>query len=497
MAFVLACNYAQAKGYDVLAFGAKPDGKTLNTVAFQRAIDQASKAGGGRVVVPAGKYVIGTIFLKTAVELHLETGARLIGSGKIADYTPMSWGGDGNKDRQPYHLIAAKGAKQIAITGRGVIDGNGKAFWATGQELFDLPVDSIPPSPKWILAKAERVSPTIELQDCEDVLIEDITLTNPSGWTLHLLNSKKATIRGIRILNNLFSPNSDGIDLTGCQDVTISDCIINTCDDAICLKTSPDGMATRRIAVTNCIIKTMCVALKLGNESWGDMSDIAFSNCVVTQSSRIVGIYARDGGMLENIVISNIVGDTRAPFIFNRPIHISLMQQNEKKRGGIRNVLIQNFLCKTDGRILVTAPVGDSIVNLVMRDVHLIYPRIENPEPLVAGARSNQFSPGNPEARAAKAAFVIENVKGLVIEGARVEWPSAAVPLDWQYKERIEHGGSRRFTPDYSKARETEMDGLWLRGVVGARIAGYKVSPSGSGQQAISEKNCSNVVVLP
>ena len=484
-------------GYDVSAFGAKADGKTLNTEAFQKAIDQANKAGGGQVVVPAGTYVIGTIFLKSDVELHLETGARLIGSGNIADYAAMTWGGDGNKDRQPYHLIAAKGAKQIGITGRGVIDGNGKAFWATGKELFDLPADSIPPSPKWIMAKAEKVSPMIELQDCEDILIEDITLTNPSGWTLHLLNSNKIAIRGIKILNNLFSPNSDGIDLTGCEDVTISDCIINTCDDAICLKTSPDGMVTRRITVTNCIIKTMCVALKLGNESWGDMSDIAFSNCVVTQSSRIVGIYARDGGMLENIVISNIVGDTRSPFIFNRPIHISLVQRNGSKRGGIRNVLIENFLCKTDGRILVTAPAGDSIVNLVMRDIHLIYPRIENPEPMVAGARSSQFSPDNLEARAAKAAFVIENVKGLVIEGARLEWPSKPVPLDWQFKERIEHGGTRRFTPDYSKARETEMDGIWLRGVVGARIGGYKVMPSAIGQLAISEKNCSNIVVVP
>jgi len=477
--------------YNILSYGAKGDSVTLNTKAIQNAIDDATIAGGGIVLVPPGKYVTGTIFLKDNVILEIMAGATLFGSANIQDYTEMSWGH--NKDRQPYHLIMAYQVENVEIRGGGLIDGNGPAFWKDYDAVKD---------PQWVMAKALKVSPMLEIQECKNVSIKDVELKTGGGWTVHLYDSKEIQIQGIRLINNLFAPNGDGIDITGCEDVTISDCIIKTCDDAICLKTTFDSKECKRITVTNNVIECSCVALKIGNETFRDISQVTFSNNIIYHSSRALGIYAESAGKVEDIIVSNTVYDSKSPLIYNRPIHISLMKRkeasgaagnatfkpevklvdDEKKEPSLRNVMINNFIAKTEGRILITAEPNRMIENLTLRDITMEYPWIEDPVPNIEKAMSGQFSPMNPNAKKAKAAVVIENVNQLFIDNLNIHWPlTDTIPADWKFPKRIANGTLEPFYPNYDKVRQTEMSAIW-----GSNIQnGYIRAPFASASSAI------------
>ena len=193
--------------------GAIGDGVALDSPAIQQVIDDAAAAGGGTVVVPAGHYRCGTVSLRSNIELHLEAGARFQGSHDIDDYPRFHKGKSHGGDHKARHLIIAHHCRNVAITGRGMIDGQGPAFW--------LPQES---ERAWIRPKGDRVSPCIEISECEDVLIEGITIHESPGWTLHLQICTRVRIHGVRVDNNRFGPNNDGFDINGCHDVMISDC---------------------------------------------------------------------------------------------------------------------------------------------------------------------------------------------------------------------------------------------------------------------------------
>ena len=482
--FLLQKVFSQSNfTYHIKSYGAKGDGKTLSTNFIQKAIDEAFTAGGGKVIIEPGIYISGTIFLKSNVHLEIMAGAIIKGSDKISDYTPMKWGH--NKDRQPYHLLVANNANNIKISGMGTIDGNGPAFWQPRNEKDD---------PQWIMAKDQKISPMLEIWNCRNVDISEVTLITGGGWTLHLYDSDLIKVSGIKILNNLFSPNGDGIDISGCSDVVISDCIIKTCDDAICLKTMGDSKECKRVTVNNCVIECSCAALKIGNESFRDISQVTFSNCVISNSNRAIGIYAEGAGHISDVIISNIVCDTKAPFIYNRPIHISLLQKvsanggvyggeientekyfnHEGRQAQMRNVFISNFKATSEGRILITAEKGKMIQNLTLRDITIEYPYIEDPVPCVDSIRSAQFSPKNPDAKRARAAMVVENVENLVVDNFNIIWPTEIeTPKEWQIKKRIANGTLNFFYPIYEKARQTEMHAFWGRGLKG----GYYWAP--------------------
>ncbi len=506
--FLLSCGQTDRTNqlvFDVRDFGAVGDSATLNTIAIQKAVDAAGNQGGGKVVIPPGIFITGTILLKNNVVFEVQNGATILGSPDIADYKEMTWGH--NKDRQPYHLIMAKNAQNITICGGGTINGNGPAFWKPHDPAND---------PQWILAKDKKISPMMEIEGCKDIKIKDVTLLTGGGWTLHLYNSDHLQIQGVKILNHLFAPNGDGIDITGCFDVTISDCIIKTCDDAICFKTTGDSRECKRASVTNCILECSCAALKLGNESFRDMSQITFSNCVVYGSSRAFAVYAEGGGTISDITVNNIVADTKSPLIYNRPIHISLRERRQKdgtlygsgiyntdsvfdnkgREPYLRNILISNFICATEGRILITAQPGRMIENLMLRDVILTYPYIEDPVPNVERAKSSQFSPDNPDAKIAKAAIVAENVDNLVVDGLAIHWTTdVKPPKEWQFKKRIANGTFDGFYPDYSKARQTEFHVLWGRNLQNGYINAPLSEPSTNSLTKYNIQN-SNIEVI-
>lgn len=500
----ISCNHLSRNAININDFGAKGDSSTLNTTAINNAINEAYEKGGGEVVVPPGIYLSGTIFMKDNVTLNILAGATILGSPDIGDYYEHTWGH--NNDRQPYHLVLGLNANNIEICGGGTIDGNGQAFWK------DWHPDSLP---KWIMAKELKVSPMMEIEGCKDVRIKDVTLLTGGGWTLHLYNSDQVQVNRVKILNNLYSPNGDGIDISGSKDVTISDCIIKTCDDAICLKTMVDSKECKRVVVNNCVIECLCAALKIGNESFRDISQVSFTNCVIYGSSRAFAIYAESAGTVRDIIVNNIITDTKVPLLYNRPIHLSLylpgpgaggrtgdwMHQEKKqwdyegREPSMENITITNFTARTEGRILVTAEEGRYIKNLVMQNITLSYPWVENPVPYVDEVTSSQFAPVKQSAKTATAAVVLENVENLALDNLVVDWPQTdSVPEEWQFKKKIANGTLKSFYPTYGKAVEVPFHAIYARGLKGGYIHAPLAKASDTWMDAFDIKK-SNVIL--
>jgi hypothetical protein len=454
----------------ITAFGAVGDGRTPATAAIARAIDEVHQLGGGRVVVPAGTFLTGMVRLRDGVELHLEDGAVLRASPVMEDYFPLietdGAGDHWHKSEPSFHLVIAQRCRDIAITGTGLIDGNGTAWYT--------PVE---PGAAWPLAGqdgAPRMGAMVLVSECRNVLIRDVRMGNVCNWTLHLHESDQVRVRDIHINNPAQAPNSDGIDITGCRGITVSGCRIDTGDDAIVLKTQPAGRSCEDVTVSNCVLRTHCVALKLGaTESYHDMRNVVFSNCVVRGSHRAIGLYSLEGGILENIVFSDINFDTRAPLMFARPIHIDLRRRrDDSKLGAIRNVRISKLFGETNGRCVITAVDGAVIENLHIRDVSLRMPTFD--DPAIHGAKhgGGQFSNRSPQSRIERAAFVIENARGLVMENIRVQWPeSPTPPADWTFPTKLANGTHRLFTPpDWELPTGTPVHAISARNVQGGHL---------------------------
>ena len=274
-----------------------------------------------------------------------------------------------------------------------------------------------------------------------------------------MLHSQDEVVDGIRIINDLFAPNADGIDITGSHRVRVTNCDITTCDDAIVLKTWKNGQPCEDITVTNCTLETLCAALKLGTESYADYRRITFSNCAVRAASRLFAIYVRDGGTVEDVSVSNIVGSTKAPLVLNRPIQMMITKRNENsKLGQIRNVMIDQIICKTDGRLLITADDGSSIDNLSISKLHLDYPFIEDPVTVGKDIKSGQFPLEQQHLIQKEAAVVLKNLNNFQLSGLTITWPGSAVPTNWQIPVRLINGDfNLKFEHDYTSPRQTEL----------------------------------------
>ena len=480
--------------FEVTRFGAVGDGKTLCTEAIQRAIDAAGAARGGTVFFPAGTYLTGTIALRDGITLDLHPAATILGSPDLDDYTEHAWGQ--HIDRTPWHLIGAHGCRDITLTGGGTIDGNGPAFWepmthtpgATEPTPLDQldPITATPlritdpakaPLSVIIAQKERRPSPMIEISGCTNVRVTGIHITNSAGWNLHLHNCRHVHLHGVKLTSNMHGPNNDGFDITGCRDVLVSDCYLSCCDDAICLKTTPDSWPCERVTITNCIIRTHCVAVKFGcAETFHDFRQVTISNLVVYESNRAIGIYSLEGATVEDVTITNIVCDTKLPTMMNRAIHIDCRRKRpESKLGVIRNITISNVVCRTDGRVLLTGQPESPLRNITLRDIQLVYPTVDDPAIHGRTLGGAQFSNANPDARAARAAVVAENVDRLVIENLSIEWPRTdgdgvmSVPDDWRFAIKNANGVLEFFERDAFCPGDIlpPMHALWGRGLSG------------------------------
>jgi hypothetical protein len=355
-------------------FGAIGNGVALDSPAINAAINACNKKGGGVVYCAPGTYLCGTVELKSNVTLYLEAGTVILGSTDVAQYTSKA-GPDPNADAGQRHLIYARDVENVSVVGPGRIDGQGKSFWVRSNRQ--------PPAEKWSDARhldwkhGDRVSPMVELVNCTNLRLESIELIGASGWTLRPINCTRVFIQGIVIRNPAIGPNTDGIDLTGCQNVVISDCVIDTGDDAICLKSeNPYGGTPRlsqNITVTNCIITSSTNGFKIGTATQGGFENITFSNSTIvsndsdTASRMIAGIAVEmvDGGWLEGLVISGIqIQNARAPLFIRRGNRSSPFGLDKR---GLRGVLVDGV--HATGAILTSSITG--IPSMEVEDVRL------------------------------------------------------------------------------------------------------------------------------
>jgi hypothetical protein len=294
----------------------------------------------------------------------------------VKQYSPKP-GPDPNSDAGQGHLIYARDAENVSIVGPGRIDGQGQSFWVPTNRK------QVPDSEKWTDRRHfdwrfnNRISPMMELVNCTNLRLESIEIVGASGWTLRPINCTRVFIHGIIIKNLAIGPNTDGIDVTGCQQVTISDCLIDTGDDAICLKSeNPYGEAprlSRDITVTNCILTSSTNAFKIGTASQGGFENITFSNSTIVSSdpdlaSRMIAgiaIEMVDGGWIDGLVISGIqIQDARAPLFIRRGNRANRFVTD---KAGLRGVLIDGV--HATGAILTSSITG--IPGMYVEDVRL------------------------------------------------------------------------------------------------------------------------------
>lgn len=372
--FILLFHAGFGQDYVITRYGAVGDGVTNNTKAIQKAIDKCSQTG-GRVYFPPGVFITGTLILKSNVTIYLAENSTLKGIPDVSKYPrmkPVDYRSHID-DYPDLALLYAEKQENITITGRGTFHGNGD------HPVFQDSIDNSPNRPYGI-----------KMIECRNVEVSNIKMRNSAFWMQLYLACEKVRLTNLEIYNQV-NMNNDGIDIDGCDDVVIANCIIDASDDNICLKAN-GPRSTQNVTVTNCILSTHCYAFKCGTETTGGFKNINVSNIVVRQSKTTVtpkngkkdvpgfgqtegqsaiALQIMDGGVMENVNITNFVVDS-----IETPIFIKLGNRARKHRpdalapgpGAMRNIRIGNITAKNAG------VVGNSITGYpghYVENVHL------------------------------------------------------------------------------------------------------------------------------
>lgn len=376
--------------YNVKDYGVRSDEKVVQTNCLQHIIDECWSQGGGVIYFPAGKYVSATLLLRDNVTLHFAAGAHLIATDKEELYTIHTELSDTGSSVTPM-LLYAYNAKNIKI------EGQGKILAQPQYEKVPLHYSDFIKEDIEVAEKAEIEMETwkwkepnvtlLYLSECENVMVSGVSFINSVFWTLHIHWCKRVNIDGIYIYSNLVKAvNADGIDIDGSENVIISNCIIETADDAICLKTTKNNKEYRNcenVIVTNCILTSSSSALKLGTESYGNFKYINFSNCIIRNTNRGIGIFVRDGGCVENVIVSNIQMECS-----RRPVgwwgsadafRLVVLKRNiDSKIGRISNVLIKDVKAVVEGTSVIAGYDNTKSITDIKLDNIQLYMRLEN-----------------------------------------------------------------------------------------------------------------------
>ncbi len=327
---LFVCTAGQAQQYfSVIKYGAKNDSSKLATDAIRKAIDAAAKVGGGTVYFPAGKYLTGPIHLKSNITLFIDAGAELHFSDNFDHYLPMvesRWEGTEVTNFSP--LIYANNVENIAIIGRGLIDGHGKNWWRFSEvEVKKLTEDSkwqkefkrlnpnvlAPDLPGWIERGFLR-PPFIQFLNSKNIQIKDIKIQNSPFWTINPQYCENITVDGITLINPP-SPNTDGINPESCRNVRIANCYISVGDDCITIKSGKDrsgrkvNIPAENYVITNCTMLRGHGGVVIGSEMSGGVKNIAITNCIFDGTDRGIRLKSARGrgGVVEDIRVSNVI----------------------------------------------------------------------------------------------------------------------------------------------------------------------------------------------
>jgi polygalacturonase len=347
---------AQGKTFDVRDYGAKGDGKTLDSAAIQRAIDAAASSGkGAQVLVRGGKkYLIGTLELKGGIDFHLADDAELVVTDDLAQYRGAA-------------VILANGAEGLRITGSGNINGRARQFMTGYDEAGE-----------WWLPKAFRPKMFV-LTACKGLEVKGIGFSEAPEWGLHMVGCEHVLVDGLRIRNLLDVPNCDGIDPDHCRDVEIKNCDIVCGDDAIVVKSTRQTRnfgESSAIRVHDCLIQTQDCGVKIGTETTQDIHDVVFERCEIRSSSRGIGIQLRDEGSIYDVTFRDIrlVSRYHSDPWWGRGEAISLTvhpRNAQTKVGKLHGVTIRDITARAENSARVCGCPESAIADVTMERVTL------------------------------------------------------------------------------------------------------------------------------
>ncbi|MGA2440370.1 MAG: glycosyl hydrolase family 28 protein [Tepidisphaeraceae bacterium] len=326
------------KELDATTVGVVGDGATLNTASIQKAIDNCAAAGGGTIRFPTGRYLTGTIQIKSNVTLRLEDRAVLLGSTDAADYRNLDPFIDGSGNPMGHALIVAVAADHVGIEGRGTVDGEGAKLAARQKPYVMRPFLL-----RWVR--------------CSNVTVRDVHLTNPGAWTLNFFQSKGVVIEDVTIRSrDQKLRNNDGINIDCSENVRVQNCDVISGDDALVIKSTSATRPSRDIVASDCKLSSRTNAIKLGTESIGGFDDISVLDCQVSNTAMAgIALYEVDGGDLHHVTISGVsMDDVEVPISIRLGSRLKSFRKGEESKasiGKLRDVNIKNVTAKNIGMI--------------------------------------------------------------------------------------------------------------------------------------------------
>lgn len=337
--------------FNILNYGAVADGLTLNSLAINKAIEACAAKGGGVVEIPRGSFVTGPIIMKSNINLHLDQGALIIYTADFNQYPLVASTFEGVEAARCQSPFTAENLENIAITGSGIINGNGfywrpigkdkltETQWKTWQKKYGGVLNESKKT--WYSSEKAlkgsltnnigKLSGGKKLQDfedvkdylrpnmirifrCKNILIEGVSFENSPAWTTHINESEHITIRNLTVKNPWFGTNTDALDLESSKNAIVEDCHFDTGDDGICIKSGRDaegrkrGLPTKDVIVRNCVVYHAHGGFVVGSEMSGGTNNMFVSNCTFIGTD--IGLRFKTtrgrGGMVENIYVNNI-----------------------------------------------------------------------------------------------------------------------------------------------------------------------------------------------
>lgn len=429
------------------------EGKELVTARLQQAIDLIDATGGGTLVVTPGIYLTGTLVLPSDFTLQLDAGAELLASPTYSDYSAIETLTTAELSRTA--LLYARGQQHITVCGAGRINGNADAYFSeqANDQGYRMPHTCRP-----------RM---VVFEDCQQVKLQDFTVTASPMWTVHLVSCTQVEVARITIDNGLTQANTDALDIDSCQNVQISDSYFSAADDGICLKTTDKPAAIQRpirnVTISNCIVRSKSCAIKLGTETFADIENVVVNNCTIFESNRGIGLISRDGGHFSNLIFSNITFQCgfAHPCHWGKsdPIFVSVRYRHPDIRPGtVRDVSFNHITGSCEGAVNLHSDPAGGIENVSFNQISLRQLACEsdeqglydirppcNPQRPTGMGLDNAYKV-NPETGRAfgvelypggMPGFFASGVKGLQLNNVNIFRPDA-LPEGWNKKEIVQ-----------------------------------------------------------
>lgn len=388
--------------YNVLDFGAQANGVFDNTLSFQKAIQACSENGGGVVLVPPGNYFTGPIHLENNVNFHVTAGAQILFSTNSADYPIVATSFEGTELMNYSPFIYAHNKHNIAVTGKGVLNGQSSTenWWAwCGKDTYGwkkgTPSQNDPLNrlrlvemaeqgivvPERIFGEGHYIRPNfIEFFECTEVLLKDVTILNVPSWVIHPMKSTNVTVDGVTVRSH--GPNNDGCDPEYSKNVIIKNCLFDTGDDCIAIKSGRDADGRRvaikseNIVVQNCTMFDGHGGVTIGSEISAGVRNVYVENCIMDSPNLDVAIRlktnSRRGGLIENFYVRNLeIGQVREAVLKVDMFYNVHGNQTGEFLPRIENITLENVTVKNGGQysILATGYKASPIKNITFKNV--------------------------------------------------------------------------------------------------------------------------------